>query len=84
MFDTKKYDFSLESELKYKLLERLKSEHKKARGQAIPLADDDLDMVAAAGDDSNGEKCPTPDKSCELCNEYTFGRCTAGYIKDQK
>lgn len=80
MLNNKKYDFSQESNLKERLFKEVKKEYEKARQEIAPLADDELDMVTAAGSGFDGGKCPYP-KACDECDKYSFRRCTLGYLK---
>jgi hypothetical protein len=77
MLNQTKLDFSQESNLKQRLFKDIKKEYERAR-QQIELSDDDLEKVVAAG---NGEQCPLPDQTCEHCDKYKLGICTAGYTK---
>ena len=81
MINEKKYDFSQESNLKNRLFKEMTKEYEKARQQIVPLADDELEMVTAAGVGPDSEKCPNSDKVCEECEKYSFRRCTLGYTK---
>lgn len=81
MLNNKRYDFSQESNLKDRLFKEIKKEYEKASQQIAPLADDDLDMVTAAGLGLDGGKCPSPDRACEECEKYSFRRCTLEYTK---
>ena len=81
MLNNKRYDFSQESNLKDRLFKEIKKEYEKARQQIVPLADDELDMVTAAGSGIDDGKCPNPDRACEECEKFNFKRCTSGFTK---
>ena len=81
MLNEKRYDFSQESNFKDRLFKEMTKEYEKARQQIVPLADDELGMVTAAGSGLDGEKCPKPDKACAECDKYSFGRCSLNYTK---
>lgn len=81
MLNNKKFDFSQESSLKTRLFKEMVKEYEKARQEFIPLADDELEMVTAAGLGVEGRKCPYPAIACEECKKYSSRRCTIGYLK---
>ena len=81
MLNNTRYDFSQESNLKDRLFKEMTKEYEKARQRILPLEDDELDMVTAAGLGLNSGKCPNPDRACEECDKYSFRRCTYGYTK---
>lgn len=81
MLNEKRYDFSQESNLKNRLFKEMTKEYEKARQQIVSLADDELEMVTAAGSGLNARKCPNSDKVCAECEKYSFRRCTLGYTK---
>ncbi|MGI6549795.1 MAG: hypothetical protein ACOX4Q_07105 [Syntrophomonadales bacterium] len=76
-----KYDFSRESHLKGPLFQAMKKDYQKARWE-IALSDDDLEKVVAAGANAERELCPLSDQTCDKCDKYKLGVCTAGYTKD--
>lgn len=81
MVDYANYDFSKESKLKERLFKDVKKEYNKARLQ-IALSDDDLEIVVAAGANTDAEQCPFHERTCENCDKFKIGICTAGYTKD--
>lgn len=81
MLNNKRYDFSQESNLKNRLFKEMTKEYEKASQEIVPLADDELEIVTAAGMGLDGGKCPNSDRVCEECEKYSFRRCTLGYTK---
>ncbi len=80
MLNPTKYDFSQESNLRGRLFKSLKKEYEKVRSQ-MALSDDDLEIVVAAGE-ADGVECPIPGQTCEQCDKFKLGICTAGYTRN--
>ena len=41
-----------------------------------------MEKVVAAGANAERELCPLSDQTCDKCDKYKLGVCTAGYTKD--
>ncbi|WP_061213601.1 hypothetical protein [Syntrophomonas wolfei] len=79
MIEDPRYQFSRESAIKEKLLQRLKIEYRKTRmAKVVPLDDDKLILVTAAGD-ARQQQCPYS-CICEECPYFT-GSCQQNLVK---
>lgn len=77
-----RYDFSEESGLKATLLEELKNEYAKSALKAVvPLCDDQLELIAAAGLPNALSVCPYSAPCCD-CQWYQ-GCCVKHMVKDE-
>lgn len=88
MLRQKKYDFSQDAGFREDLLLRCRLQYEKARKSLAHtgLADDELELVTAAGNNPTAGICPYPGLACADCERFVTGgyfvkKCRDGYLK---
>ena len=79
MLNNKNFDFSQESNIKKALFDKMKLEYEQAR-RMMPLSDDELDFVAAAG----SSRACSRNVKCERCVEHKNGKCSLGLNNNRR